>query len=209
MNVFGQSATELASQAAQAMQDRNYAEAEHLYAKLTHLAPDVPEIYSNLGLARYYQGQFNAAQQAFLAAHRLNAHLFVPNFFLGKAHFDHGRYSLALPLLEEAAKLQPGEKEPRRLIAATFVGLHREDEAIQQYQKLVGEDPRDIESMYGLALVYTDRGKSSLSNLLNYKNTCYAELARADLDTAKTQWETIAADEYRKAIAISPGLPGV
>jgi len=209
MKVFGQSAAELASQAARAMQDRNYAEAERLYAKLTHLAPDVPEIYSNLGLAHYYQGEFKAAEDAFRTAYHLNAHLFVPNFFLGKTHLDHGRYTLALPFLEEAAKLQPGEKETRRLIAATFVGLHREDDAIQQYQKLVGEDPRDIESLYGLALIYADRGKSSLGNLLNYKNTCYEELARADFDTAKTGWEAIAADEYRKAIAISPGLPGL
>jgi len=209
MNAFGQSAAELSAQAGAAMQDRNYAEAERLYAKLTHLAPDVPEIYSNLGLARYYQGKFKAAEEAFLTAQRLNAHLFVPNFFLGKTHLDQGQFTLALPFLEEAARLQPAEKEPRRLIAATLVGLHREDEAIQQYQKLVREDPRDIESLYGLALVYTDRGKNSLGNLLNYKNSCYAELARADFDTAKAGWETIAAEEYRKAIAISPGLPGL
>ena len=203
-----QSGPELAASAGQAMQERNYAEAERLYVQLSRVAPGVPEVYSNLGLARFYQGHREAAESAFRTALRYDAHLFVPNFFLGKLNFEKGQYSTALPFLEEAATLQPGEKESHRLLAAVLVGLHRQDEAIQQYQRMLGEDPRDVEALYGLALIYLDQGKTALDHLARSKNPYYQKLAHADFDASRPGWERAAAEEYSQAINMAPKLPG-
>ena len=204
-----QSPSEVASQAAQAMQAQDFPKAERLYAELTRLAPQVPEVYSNLGLARYYQKKFQTGQQAFETALRLNPDLFVPNFFLGKTLLENGRFTQALPLAERAVKAQPEDKAARRLLASVLLGLKHENQAISQYQKLIEQDPRDIESLYDLALVYLDRGKSAFDQLPKYKEAGFAQLVAAEYDAQREGFQAAAIDEYRRAIAASPTLPGV
>jgi tetratricopeptide (TPR) repeat protein len=204
-----QSPSEVASQAGQAMQAQDFPKAERLYLELTRLAPDVPEVYSNLGLARYYQKKFQTGQQAFEAALRLNPDLFVPNFFLGKILSETGRFAPALPLAGRAVKAQPEDKAARRLLASVLLGLKRENQAISQYQKLIEQDPRDIESLYDLALVYLDRGTSAFDQLSKYKETGFAQLVAAEYDAQREGFQAAATDEYRRAIAASPALPGL
>src|SRR5437868_5389114 len=71
-----QSGPELAEKAAQAMQAGTYPTAEDLYSQLSKLMPEVAEVHSNLGLARYYQKKFTAAEPEFRAALRLKPDLF-------------------------------------------------------------------------------------------------------------------------------------
>src|SRR5215467_12324549 len=60
-----QSAEDLASRAAQAMQSGDFADAEMLFLKLTVLTPKVAELYSNLGMARYYGQKPDEARKTF------------------------------------------------------------------------------------------------------------------------------------------------
>jgi tetratricopeptide (TPR) repeat protein len=203
------SPSQVASQASQAMQAQDYVKAERLYAELTHLVPNVPEVYSNLGLARYYQKKFKTGQEAFETALRLNPILFVPNFFLGKILSENERYTQALPLAEKAVAAQPENKAARRLLASVLVGLKRENQAISQYQKLIEQDPRDVESLYDLALVYLDRGESAFEQLSNYKEPGFVKLVAAERDAQMEGFQEAAADEYRRAIAVSPTVPGL
>jgi hypothetical protein len=128
------------------MQEGRYPEAEQLYAGLTRLTPQVAEVYSNLGLSRYYQKKFDPAESAFRTALGLKSDMFVPNLLLGEIYAGKGRYPAALPLAERAVKGQPREKAARRLLASVWLGLGRRDQAIEQYKKLLDEDPRDEDS---------------------------------------------------------------
>lgn len=204
-----QEPSQIAQRASEAMQAHDYPKAEINYAELARLVPNVPEIYSNLGLARYYQKKFKTGQQAFEAALRLNPNLFVPNFFLGKIDSENGRYTQALPLAEKAVEAQPEDKASRRLLASVLVGLKREDQAVLQYQRLLEQDPRDVESLYDLALVYLDRGESAYEQLTKYKETGFAQLVAAEHDAQREGFQVAAAEEYRRAIAASPNAPGL
>lgn len=206
---MAQDPSQVALQASRAIQDRDYSKAEHLYAELARSVPHVPEIYSNLGLARYYQKEFKTAQQAFETARLLKPDLFVPNLFLGKIESESGRYTQALPLAEKAVGAQPEDKAARRLLGSVLVGLKREDQAIFQYQKLLEQDPRDVDSLYDLALVYLDRGRSAYEHLPKYPETGFSQLVVADHDAQKEGFREAAAGEYRRAIAASPSVPGL
>ena len=190
------------------MQQQDYSRAEQLYAELIRLAPNVPEVYSNLGLARYRQKKFKPAADAFQSALRLKPDLFVPNLFLGKIHFEEGHYKEAIAFLEKVIGDQPQEKVSRRLFAAALFGLKRYDEAVAQHQKLLREDPADVESLYSLGRIYLDLGQKSIGQLLNYKNTGFAPLVLAEHDAGRPGWQTIALEKYREAVAALPNVPG-
>jgi tetratricopeptide (TPR) repeat protein len=201
--------SQIAQQASNAMQAQDYPKAERLYAELAHSIPNVPEVFSNLGLARYYQKEFKTGQKAFESALRLNPNLFVPNFFLAKIDLGSGRYAQALPLAEKAIKAQPKDRSARRLVASILVGLKREDEAISEYQNLLESDPRDADSLYDLALVYLDLGKSAYMELLKYKQSGFVKFVSAEHDAQREGFQEVAVEEYRQAIAASPELPGL
>ena len=204
-----QDPSRIAQQASEEMQVRNYSQAELLYAQLAHLAPKIPEVYSNLGLARYDQKKYKAAREAFVSALQLNPNLFVPNFFLAKIDSENGRYAEALPVAEKGVKAQPENRDARRLLASVLVGLERDDQAISEYQKLLEKDPRDVDSLYDLALVYLDLGKSAYEQLPKYKGTGFVELVAAQHDVQREGFQAAASEEYRRAITASPTVPGI
>lgn len=206
--VVGQSPSQLALSATRAMQNRDYASAQQLYARLAHLEPKVPEIYSNLGLAFYCQNKFESAEDNFLAALRLNAHLFAPNFFLGKIYFEKGRNAAALDLLERAVEARPQDKDARLLLAAVLVGMKQDRQAIAQYQEVLSERPRDLETLYDLGLVYLDLGKQAFERLRLFRDTGFPAFVLAELDAERPGFENVAIAEYRNAISLSPKVPG-
>jgi tetratricopeptide (TPR) repeat protein len=202
-----QSPLERASQAAQALQHGDYATAEQLYTELARTNPNLAEIQSNLGLARYFQFKLSAAEESFRAALRLDPRLFVPSFFLGKMYFQKGRYTDALPFLKRAVETQPQDKSARSLMAADLVKLNRDNEGITLYHQLLTEDPRDAECIYDLGLAYLDLGKQAYRRLREFKSTGFPDLVMAEFHAQQGLGE-MAAVEYHKAIAASPRVPG-
>src|SRR3954465_9800998 len=100
-----------------ALQSGDYAEADRTFSRLALSLPDVAEVHSNLGLARYYEKKPDLARQSFVKSLALNTKLFVPNFYLGKIGCEAGSYKEAIPFLRRAVQLQPGEPASRALLA--------------------------------------------------------------------------------------------
>ena len=128
---FSEDMAELVRRANSAMQKNSFIEAEALYRAVLVRAPDLPEIRSNLGLALNMQGKFELAEREFQTVLRSSPHLFVPNYFLGVQNFKATRYPQARIFLEKAAAIQPWDKEARRWLAATYVGLQLHEEAVR------------------------------------------------------------------------------
>ena len=207
--VRAQSPQELSSAAAAAMKRRDYPKAEVYYEKLLQAAPNAAEIYSNLGLARYLQKKFEPAEKAFEDALIRNSNLFVPNFFLGRIHFETGQYQKALPLLKNALELQPRQETARRFLAAVLVGLNRFDEAIVQYKGLLKNNQKDIESLYSLGLVYMDLGQKAFDQLANFKDSGFIPLVTAEFYSGRPDWQAVTIRNYRQAVTASPKVPGL
>jgi len=202
-----QSASDLASRAAQAMQSGNYAEAEKLFLNLESLAPGVPEIYSNLGLARYYGKKTTLARQSFAKALSLKSSLFVPNFYLAKIDCEEGKYAEAVPLLRKAVKLQPQEPASRSLLAEVLSRTGSNAEAIAQYQELLRQQPQDATALNGLTQAYLDQARQS-ALLLKKTDPRFAALLKAESDSLLPEWKSVAPEQWGKAIASLPAFPG-
>lgn len=208
-SVRAQSPQELSSAAAAAMKRQDYPKAELYYEKLLQAAPNAAEIHSNLGLARYLQKKIEPAEQAFEDALLRNSGLFVPNFFLGRIHFETGRYQRALTLLKNALELQPQQETVSRFLAAVLVGLKRFDEAILQYKGLLKNNQKDIESLYSLGLVYMDLGQKAFDQLANFQDSGFFPLVTAELYSERPDWEAVTIRNYRQAVTASPEIPGL
>src|SRR5258708_37502921 len=76
---------------AAAMGEKNWPKAEREYRAALQLAPEIAELASNLGLAFYFQKNYNAAAETLERALRLEPQLFVPTLFLGRLRTKHGR----------------------------------------------------------------------------------------------------------------------
>jgi tetratricopeptide (TPR) repeat protein len=200
---------ELAAAAAEAMQTGDYGKAEELYSHLVKLMPEVAEAHSNLGLARYYQKKFAAAEPEFRTALRLKPDLFVPNFFLAEVYLKSEKYGDALPLLRRAVKIQPQEPAALRELADDLLALGRENEAVVEYTKLLQQDPKDETALYRIARIYLDLGQKAAHSLKESRYKAYAALVMAEFTGSRPGWETVAISEYRNAIVSSPQTPGL
>jgi tetratricopeptide (TPR) repeat protein len=203
-----QSASNLASRAAQAMQSEDYAEAEKLFLRLTEAAPDVPEMYSNLGLAQYYEKKPELARRAFAKSLSMKSNLFVPNFYLAKINCEEGKYAEALPLLRKAVDLQPQEPASRSLLAEVLSLIGSRTEAITQYQELVRQQPGDTNARYQLVRAYLDEAHR-LALLLKSSDARFTLLLKAESDSTLPEWDTAALEEWNKAFSDMPAIPGI
>ena len=202
-----QTPEELAQIAARAMQQQDYATAEKVYRQFLQLAPNIVEIYSNLGLACYSQNKFPCAEEAFTHALKLAPDLFVPNFLLGKIYFQQGRYQAAIGVLRKALSVQPENKEARKVYIATLVGLKRYDQAIQEYDHALKKDPNSVDTYFGLGNVYLEIGQRVIEHLVSVPG--YPALLKAQHYEPFEEWRSLALDAYREAITSLPSIPGV
>lgn len=203
--------------AGQAMARHDYAAAEREYLAVVRLAPGLAEARSNLGLACYLQKKYDPATEQFKRALELNPSLYAPNYFLGRIRHAQRRFSDAVPLLERAAALQPGNCEIRRQLGASLVALKEFHRAIDHYQLCLREDPRDMETLYDLGVVYMNLARQAFDRVADLPESPFSSLIKADHYAGFADWgqaehshlRQAARIEYRRALEIDPDLPEI
>ena len=206
--MWAQSVVELASRAGDAMRSGDYAEAERLFSKLIVAEPGMAEVYSNLGLAQYYEQKAEAARQSFATALSLKPGLFVPNFYLAKIDCEEGKYTQALPLIRKAVSLQPKEPASHVLLAEVLSETGFGVEAIAQYQDLRKLQPQDTAIQYQLAHSYLEESRR-LAVRLKSTQPAFATLLKAESDAVLPDWQAAALEEWKKALSDLPAIPGL
>jgi tetratricopeptide (TPR) repeat protein len=206
--VAAQSLPELASRAGEAMQSGDYAEAERLFSKLAAAQPNVAEVYSNLGLAQYYEQKAEAAKKSLAKALALKPALFVPNFYFAKIDCEEGKYTEALPLIRKAVSLQPKEPASHVLLAEVLTEIGFRAEAIAQYEELRKLQPQDTAIQYQLAHSYLEESRR-LALSLKSSQPALATLLKAESDSTLPDWQAAASDEWSTALANLHAIPGL
>ena len=203
--------------ASEAMRRHDYAAAEREYLALVRLAPQVAEVRSNLGLAYYLQKKYDLAEEQFEQALQWNRSLYYPNYLLARIRRPQRRFREAVALLEQALSLQPGSSEARRELAGNYVELKEFRQAIELYQQCLKNNPHDMETLYGLGLVYLDLTQESFDRVAELPKSPFTALIRARHYTAGSEWNQseqerwrqLARIEYRRALEAAPHLPEV
>ena len=146
--------------------------------KIVKLAPKVAEVHNNLGLACYLQGKLEAAAAHFQSAVKLKPSLYAPNYFLARIRYKQGKFREALPFVEHALKLEPENVEACRQLASTQVALKAVDRGIAQYRSCLKKDPRQMEVLYDLGVVYMNWQGSRLTTWLSCQVLPFPLLSR-------------------------------
>jgi tetratricopeptide (TPR) repeat protein len=199
-------------QAQQAMAAKNWDEAAKVLEKLARLAPDVPEIQGNLGMAYYSQNRIFEAAKAFERTLKLNPKMTQATLLLGLCYAELGRNEEAVKILGPAFRYPP-DKPMGRLIG---LGLQRAHTALKQYPKaaavadeLVSRYPDDPEILFHASRLHADQAYQMMTRLMQAApDSVWVHYANAQVHESLQRYD-LAVAEYRTVLEMEPRLPGV
>ena len=141
---------DLLDAASAAQQSGQYAEAANLFRQATVLAPNTPELWSNLGVMEYLSNQLDTSSLSLEHALRLSHKLVAPLLFLGKINVASGKPSLALTYLVRAQAIHPDDAEVLLTEGKAYDLLKQHHEAVEEYTAAVKISPDDVAAWLAL-----------------------------------------------------------
>jgi len=174
----------LAERAQQAEQHDDFATAVRQYQALARQLPENAEVASNLGVALYFNHQW---EQAIAVLHRAmvrNPHLLAPHLFTGLAEYQLSRAEAAVPQLAAAVRLQPSDLLARTWLGYAYAAQQQYELAVKQFTEVTRLAPENIDAWYALGQAWLQIGRRQTAALL-----------RADPDGGRT-WQ-LAAEQLR------------
>ncbi|HVW76150.1 MAG TPA: tetratricopeptide repeat protein [Alloacidobacterium sp.] len=153
-----------AAQEAQAKQDFKTAIAE--YELLLRSMPRSAELMSNLGVAYYFDQQFDKAAAVCRKAIALKPQLEAPHLFLGLAMYHLSNPDAAGKELKEAVHLQPSDILAHLWLGYSYVAQSRYEDARAEFQEATKLQPENIDAWYALGQTNFEIGKEKAQKLL-------------------------------------------
>lgn len=122
--------------------------------KAVELNSELPSAHAYYGKALMESGNQEAAEKEFRAELRINPNDFDSNLYLAVILKEEQDFAAALPLLQHALEVRPGDPGVRYQIAALHLAEHNFDEAQKELEALVKESPDFREAHVALATLY-------------------------------------------------------
>jgi tetratricopeptide (TPR) repeat protein len=155
------------AQAARAAEQRgDFSTAVHEYEYLTHQLPRNAEIQSNLGVALYFDHQWERAIPVFRKAIALNPNLLAPRLFSGLAWYQLSKPDAAVPELEAAVRLRSSDVIAHTWLGYAYVAQSRYEPAAKQFEEASRLAPENVDAWYALGEANLQIGKERTLALL-------------------------------------------
>jgi tetratricopeptide (TPR) repeat protein len=201
----------LSEQAKRALEAQHWPQAAAALEKLAKLAPMVPEVHANLGMAYYFQGHPNEALASFDRALKLQPQLPQARLMAGICQAELGRS------LEAVAVLAPAFRKTSGAEIEHLIGLHLQQaySELKQYDKAVavGEEllrryPNDAEVFFQVSRLYADRSYELMSHLMRSDpDSAWVHYANAQVQDSLARYD-LARLEYENVLKRQPAMPG-
>lgn len=175
---------QVAENALKAQRKGDFATAIKEYKILTRLEPGVPQVYSNLGVAYFFNKQPREAIEAFKKALRMDPNLLSALIFCGIADYNLSDTSGALYELKRAVLLSPTNALAQTWLAYSYLAASQLTAAVNHFKAATRLQPHNVDAWYGLGKAYVKLGQLEIH-----------ELARVAPNGARL-WE-LAGDQYR------------
>ena len=208
-----QTPQELVQDAIRQQQAGNLDVAVEEYRKFLKIHPEATAIHSNLGVALAGLGRYQEAIPEYLVALKQSPKLAAARLNLAIAYYKVGRIEDATTQLEKVHLVDPNNHQAVLLLGDCYLRMDREQDVIRVLGPEERKYPEDIAVAYmlGTALIRQKRveeGQVLVDRILRNGDSAEAHLM---LGTAKMNVSDFAGarDEFAKAIAINPKLPGV
>jgi tetratricopeptide (TPR) repeat protein len=197
--------------AEQAMAARDWPAAAKALQELAKLAPAVPEVHANLGLAYYSQNLITEAAAEFEKALSLNARISQATWMLGLCDAELGKNEAAIKLLEPTWSHPPDEQSGRLIgldLLRAYSGSHAYGKAGVLGEELLRRYSTDPEVVYQVSRLHADRSYALMQRLMQAAPDSYwVHLASAQVHESLQRYD-LAQQEYRKVIQLNPNAVG-
>ena len=197
---------------AAALAEKRYPEAEKAYEKLRQLEPGTAEVHANLGLVYFEQKKFAQAVPVLRQALKLKPNLPNAEYFLAMSLSETGRYTEALPGLQNGFRRarDPGLKRLVGLhLERAYTGLRRDPEAVEVALQLTKLYPGDPEVLYHTGRLCGNFAYLAMQQLSQVApQSAWRHQASGELFESQGQYD-LAVREYRAVLALDPGRPGI
>jgi tetratricopeptide (TPR) repeat protein len=199
------------NQAREALASKKWDEAAKALQHLSQLAPSVPQVQANLGMALFFQGHAAEALAAFGRARKLNPAMPQVELMVALCEAELGRHQEAVAVLAPAFE-HPPDTETGRLIglhlARSYSELRQFGKALAAGEELLKRYPDDAEVLFQVSRLHADRSYRLMKQLVQTAPDSYwVHLANAQVQESLQRYD-VAQQEYRKAIELNPNAPG-
>jgi tetratricopeptide (TPR) repeat protein len=190
--------------AQQAQQQDRLDDAVHEYLAVLKLAPGLPEGYVNLGLVYYAQSKFDDSARALSTAGKLRPGMRGVSLWLGIDEVRLNHPAHAVPLLREAVRQDPHDKQAESWLATALWNAGQMDGALLQLRKAAAQFPDDPDLLFALGEAYGKAAKQQSEQLLeDSAGTAISDRIYASTYAADHDW-TKAEGHLRRAIQRDP-----
>lgn len=126
----------------------DYAVAAGYYKRAAALRPDIPELWSNLGLMQDVTGRYDEAIVSFRKAVSLKSGLYVPNLFLGIDYLNIQQPQRAIPFLKTAERLNAKDSRAPLTLGLAYASLRDYIAAGTAYRRALDLDPTNSSAWF-------------------------------------------------------------
>lgn len=179
------------------------------YENILRIAPKLGAGYNNLGALYFRERKFTKAATILEQGLEIDPSMTSAAALLGIALFQTGEYSRARPLLERGLKANPGDADLQLYLAKDLIKIPDPGAAAAALNKIAVRQPRDQEVLYLLAKVYMQMSEQTLARMNAIDpNSVFSHQLSAEVMESMNNYDG-AVVELKKAVAVSPRLPGV
>ena len=134
--------------------------AEAVFLRVTQMDPGYADGWVNVARARIQEGNMSAAEEVLRKALEINPQLAKTHFFLATALKSLGRYDDAVSHLRTAAAQYPYDRVVLNQLGRVLFLKREYAAAIEEFRKVLGIDPEDLQAHYNLMLCYQGLGQA-------------------------------------------------
>jgi tetratricopeptide (TPR) repeat protein len=158
----GSAASELRGQFSKAVELQSAGkldEAEAAYKAILAKAPDVPEVYQNLGTIYALKKDVPAAEAAFQKGLELRPESSDMATQLAKLYQENGQPEKAIAIMEKSAGANPTDAKAQFNRGIFLLNSYKNEEAIAAFEAAIKADPAMTEAYYRLGALMVGQGK--------------------------------------------------
>ena len=199
------------AEAGQAMAAHDWPAATKALQQLSRLAPNVPEVHANLGLAYYSQNRVAEAAGEFEKALSLNPKIARAGWMLGLCQAELGKSDAAIQLLAPAWNHPPDEASARLIgldLLRAYSGARDYSKASALGEDLLKRYANDPQVIYEVSHLHAERSYQLMKKLTQTApDSCWTHLAAARVQESLLHYDE-AQQQYRKVLELNPNLAG-
>jgi tetratricopeptide (TPR) repeat protein len=196
----------LSVQAQQALAAEDFSAAEKHLKLILELRPDVPEVYSNLGVALFMQRRYPESIAVLKKALQLSPHLNSTKALLGMSYFSLNQFQNSIDVLEE---LGDSDLLVVQHLAVALLKTKRWERALAMTNRWIELDSDSVDALYYKGQAAILLAVETFEELQEIAPESYRiRQLQGELFRQQGHLEP-AIGEYQKAIRENPEVPGL